>query len=278
MELIDFWNYYNSIALFQIPYMTLAWVLCVLLKNGSYVDFAWPSGFMIMTIQIFLNAKGYFYRKVLLAIPYLICGLRFIFGWTFSRKHYKHEDRRWNLWRDLWSKGEGLFQIKNLNLNFFIFYHCQSFTNIFIFSAPLILAFNNTNPHISYTEIFGLMLWFISFIFENLADLQLAKFKKNKLNRNKVMKYGLWKYSRHPNYFFEWLIWNSYSIIAISSVEKLFELVLLLLVSVIVYYFLVYFTGIPICEKAALEKRGEEYLNYQNTTSQFFLWLPSNEL
>jgi steroid 5-alpha reductase family enzyme len=272
----NIYYYFYKISLFQLPYMTLAWLLCILLKNGSFVDFAWPSGFIFMTIQIYHDSDGLLSRKLFICVPYIICGLRFIIGWIFARKHYKKEDTRWDLWREKWRNGEGIFSIKSVNVNFFFFYHCQSFTNIFVLSIPLILACNNKSEKISFLEFAGLTFWLISFIFENIADNQLANFKKH--NKGKVMNSGLWKYSRHPNYFFEWLIWISYLIISLNSIMNKEDMFFLSLVPFVAYYFLVEFTGIPMCEKAAEKKRSTEYVEYKKCTNMFFPWIPKNKI
>jgi steroid 5-alpha reductase family enzyme len=274
--ILNNYDYFYHISLFQIPYMTLAWLLCIFLRNGSFVDFAWPSGFIVMTVQIYFNSNGLFFRKMLICLPYIICGLRFNIGWVFGRKHYKKEDTRWDLWREKWRNGEGILGIKNISVNFFFFYHCQSFTNIFVLSIPLILACNNKSETISYLEYLGFLVWMISFILENLADHQLAEFKKQ--NKGKVMCYGLWKYSRHPNYFFEWMIWISYLIIAFDSIRNYEDAFYLLTVPFVAYYFLVEFTGVPMSEKAAEKRRGGDYVNYQKSTNMFFPWFPKNKI
>lgn len=277
------WQYLSNfiqLAYFQIPYMTFAWLISLKTGNGSYVDLAWPSGFVVMTFQIFSNSKGYFPRKLLICLPYLVCGLRLIFGWIFARKHYKHEDKRWSLWRQKWKKSEGLLGIKHIPTNFFFFFHCQSIANIFSFSVPLILACSNKTEKLNIFEFIGFGLWALSFILENVADNQLTDFKKTsneeKDKNGKVMKYGLWKYSRHPNYFFEWLIWSSYTLIALFSAYNNADYLFLSTVPLVAYYFLVYFTGVPMNEKACLESKGDEYAHYQSSTSMFFPWFPKN--
>jgi len=281
MEPSQYLIFFKDLSYFQIPYMTFAWILCIVTGNGSFVDLAWPSGFVIMTSQIFFNSKGYLQRKLLICFPYIFCGLRFIFGWVFARKHYKQEDRRWSLWRRKWEKGEGIFGIKSIPINFFFFYHCQSIANVFCFSIPVILCCNNKSEKLYFGEIIGIGFWALSFILENVADRQLGEFKKTnkdcKDNKGKVMKYRLWKYSRHPNYFFEWLIWSSYAFIALFSVKSNFDYLLLTIVPIFAYYFLVYFTGVPMNEKASLESRGNEYAEYQKKTNMFFPWFPREQ-
>lgn len=220
---------------------------------------------VILNVNNFLGWTG---RKLLITIPYLICGLRFMYGWIVGRKHYKHEDGRWNLWRERWRKGEGLFGIKSEAINFFFFYHAQSLANIFFFSVPLILMTRNEEKGFYPLELVGIFIWIASFILENTADFQLAKFKSK--NRNEVMCSGLWKYSRHPNYFFEFMLWAAYCLMTFTSTRNSLDLALLSMVPIIGYYFLVHFTGVPMCEEASLRRRGEKYRKYQETTPMFF--------
>ncbi|KAI8894773.1 hypothetical protein BC833DRAFT_603664 [Globomyces pollinis-pini] len=208
-------------------------------------------------------------------------GSRFMIGWTFSRKHFIKEDHRWNHWRDYWKSGNGFFNntIKSESFNFFCFYHCQSLTNLLFMSIPLHVASYNTNKDYGWPQYCGLLLWIFGFAFENLADVQLAEFKiQNKRasqeNQVKVMKKGLWRYSRHPNYFGEFLIWISYSIMTLPYVTKIWELIGLLFLPFVAYYYLVYFTGAWMAEQVSVKKRGIDYVTYQKETSILFPWFP----
>jgi len=130
---------------------------------------------------------------------------------------------------------------------------------------------------VGYLEIFACVLWLASLALETVADTQLTKWKvSNRTDKTGVCQVGLWKYSRHPNYFFEFMIWISYVIYAISSLNfsKVWLVLQLALVPPLAYYFLVHFTGIWMAEQSSLKKRGEKYAQYQNTVSPFFLWFP----
>ncbi len=274
---MNFFEIYYNLFLFHILFMTFAWILCIFLVNGSIVDFAWPCGFILMAINFFLKGEGYLIRKLLIFIPYLIAGFRFIYGWMFMRKNYKHEDARWNLWRERWRKGEGFLSIKNIHFNFFFFYHSQSLTNAIFMSLPLVLICNNENSHIFFLEYLGIFIWVISFILENIADYQLGDFKRNKKNKDRVMQTGLWKYSRNPNYFFEFLLWVAYSIMTIPSITETWQYIIIGLLPLVAYIFLVHFTGVPMCEKQSLLTRGNSYKEYQEKTNMFFPWFPKEQ-
>ena len=108
---------------------------------------------------------------------------------------------------------------------------------------------------------------------ESLADRQLSRFRENPVNNGRVCRVGLWKYSRHPNYFFEWLHWLAYIPIAVGSPL----LPAMALAPALMLIFILFVTGIPPIEKRAVLSRGEEYRRYQRTTSSFFPWFPSED-
>jgi steroid 5-alpha reductase family enzyme len=115
---------------------------------------------------------------------------------------------------------------------------------------------------------------------ENLADAQLRRFRNDPANKGKVCDAGLWRWSRHPNYFFEWLCWLAYPVIAISIHDPFGDPMVYpwgwasLLAPVMMYWFLVHVTGIPPLEEQMLRSRGQRYRAYRSRTSRFFPWPP----
>lgn len=103
-----------------------------------------------------------------------------------------------------------------------------------------------------------------------LADWQLARFKSQADSRGKTCRAGLWRYSRHPNYFFEWLHWCAYLLLALGGPYSW----LAAITPLVLLYFLLFVTGIPPTEKQALASRGDDYRDYQRTTSPFVPWFP----
>lgn len=268
---------------FQLIWMTIMYFLYVLKKNGSFVDFGWPSGFFIMAFAHLVYCRGYWLRKTLICAMYLIAGARFMFGWV-KRGHLVKEDARWILWRELWAEGKGMFGIKNEYINGFAFYHAQSLANVFFFIMPLQIACSSEVPGIGYSEIFGVILWFFAFWLENKADFQRLRFIIEQKKQNKpsggVLNKGLWKYSRHPNYFCELLVWIAYVIYTLPYIQWDWRTWLLFCVPLAGYYFLVEFTGIYITERSMMRKRKgtpfeKEFNNYLRETSKFFPWFPN---
>lgn len=259
--------------------MNVFLILSIIFKNSSYVDIAWPLGFTIMSIKSFLDSDGYFLRKLLINVPMIFNGSRMVIGGVFLRKYYKHEDRRWNLWRERWQAGNGWFGIKNVLVNTFFFYNAQSIFTFFLISLPISQMSNNKLEVLQFNEFIGIGIVLFGIIIENIADTQLGNFKlrlkknKEETNRSIVCKDGLWAYSRHPNYFGEFLIWVGYSVMAYSSLTQTYHFLLLILLVLSGYYFLVCFTGIWISEQSSLKNRGKEYEEYQKTTSMLIPFL-----
>jgi steroid 5-alpha reductase family enzyme len=159
----------------------------------------------------------------------------------------------------------------NLPLKFLAFFQFQALLCI-VLSTPFLVAALNARPRLSFLEYAAAALWLFAFAGELLADRQLHAFKANPANRGRTCRAGLWKYSRHPNYFFEWLIWVAFALFAMSSPYGYLALVSPLLI----LFFLFRVTGIPATEAQALRTKGEDYRQYQRTTSAFVPWFRRN--
>jgi len=262
--------------IFQVCWMSIMYLIGLKMRNASMVDFGWPSGYLTMAIAFLFTYKVDFTRRAVICGLYIITALRLNIGWLFGRGNWTIEDQRWVIWREMWANGEGLFGIRNIPINLFFFYHAQSLTNVFIMSVPLHIACSDNNPHIRPLESFAVIFWVISFTFENIADYQLHVFKTKQIPGQKaVMNQGLWRYSRHPNYFGEFCVWISYSMFCLSSVKFVWEIIVLVLGIIVAYYFLVCWTGAYIGEKSSIRSRGDVYRRYQAETRQFVPWWPN---
>ena len=129
---------------------------------------------------------------------------------------------------------------------------------------------SDPSPALDVWVWIGVGFWLVSLAGESVADRQLAAFKADPGNRGKVCDVGLWRYSRHPNYFFEWLHWFSYPLIAMGAPSQWVAW----LGPVIMLLFLYRVSGIPYTEKQSLKSRGDAYREYQRTTSPFIPWPP----
>ncbi|EQC39867.1 hypothetical protein SDRG_02525 [Saprolegnia diclina VS20] len=257
---------------FQLAWMTLMYLISMARTNGSMVDFGWPSGFTAMAGMYYLYGPGIHVHRALLSALYVFCGVRFMCGWVL-RGHLTREDHRWDHWRAHWRTHGGFFGSRSVAVNFFCFYHCQSLTNIVFMSVPLHVAATNASPELSTLELVGLWLWVAGFLIENIADHQLDQWKQRKLQGG-VMREGLWRFSRHPNYFGELLLWVAYAVMAWPAARSVWTQTLLLLLPCVAYYYLVYFTGAWMAEQVSLKKRGAPYAQYQAETSMLLPWFP----
>ncbi|KAF0687385.1 Aste57867_20868 [Aphanomyces stellatus] len=258
---------------FQLSWMTIMYGINMARRNGSMVDFGWPSGFTVMAIYYLVYGPGVWIHRAVLSAMYIFCGVRFMFGWV-KRGHLTQEDHRWDAWRHHWQANGGFFGSTSIPFNFFCFYHCQSLTNALFMSVPLHVAATNTSPTLSAAELAGVALWVAGFIFENTADFQLRAWKvQHRGVTNAVMRDGLWAYSRHPNYFGEFCLWVAYALMAFPAAAY-GQRVLLLCLPVVAYYYLVHFTGAWMAEQVSLKKRGDVYAQYQVETPLLFPWWP----
>jgi len=124
----------------------------------------------------------------------------------------------------------------------------------------------NTHPGLHLSEWAAFMLWLIALLGESAADIQLEVFKRKSGDKSKTCREGLWRYSRHPNYFFEFIHWCAVAFFALSSPGGFFALAC----PALILYFLFKVTGIPKTEEQALRTRGDDYREYQRTTNAFF--------
>jgi steroid 5-alpha reductase family enzyme len=175
------------------------------------------------------------------------------------KAHHPQEDARYQDFRKQWGK--------SASFNFFWFFQMQALI-LFALSAPsLVVSFNN-DEGFGICELAGAIIFLIALVGETQADNQLNRFKKNPKNKNEVCNVGLWKYSRHPNYFFEWVIWCSFFVYALGSPFGIFTLYCPLLM----LFFLLKVSGVPLAEEQSLKSKGDKYRIYQSRTSVFFPW------
>ncbi|MBL8995220.1 MAG: DUF1295 domain-containing protein, partial [Spirochaetia bacterium] len=174
------------------------------------------------------------------------------------------EDARYAELRVKWKNG--------LLLKFYLFFNAQGVMNVFL-SLSFLLVMAGPLKGMGLFEWAGAAIWLAALVGETAADRQLKRFKAHPQNSGKVCNTGLWRYSRHPNYFFEWLVWVGYFVFALGSPWGFLGLGAPLLM----LYLLLRVTGIPATEAASIQKRGEAYREYQRRTSPFVPWFPKKE-
>lgn len=252
-------------------------------KTGrmSFVDIAWPFGVALIGLQIALMGDGDSIRKFCVAAVYLLIGLRMGLGaLTMAKKTgviVKTEFPRYVYRRmELTEKGEKYprFHMASEIL-------AQGLANASVLAVPGFLLAVNAQATLHPLEIVGIGLWLMAYLLESTADVQKLKFIAH--NKGGVCNVGLWRFSRHPNYFSEWLVWTGVVIAAIPSWwllqdgEAGYVWVVLGIggvgASVMMYITLVYLTGAIPAEYYSVRKRPE-YKRYQETTNMFFPWFP----
>ncbi len=237
--------------------MTALWLLGLRTHNFSYVDLGWSANFCVLALLYALLTEGWPARRWLIAVMYGFWSLRLALHLA-TRIIGEPEEGRYVRLREEWG-GSG-----NLNLKFFAFFQFQAVLNVFL-TLPLLLACLNPAPTFHPLEIAGFAVWLAGLLGESVADRQLAAFKRAPENKGKVCNVGLWRYSRHPNYFFEWTIWIGYALFALASPYGWIAIAMPLLM----LHFLVNVTGVKPTEEQALRSRGTAYRAYQATTSSF---------
>ena len=246
-------------ALAVMGMMFVLWLIHLKTGNAAIVDFGWSLGLAVFALLYAWLGPGYYLRKWLLAALVTFWGIRLALHLLFDRVIGKPEEGRYQALRREWGG--------NIKLKFLMFFEFQAVLDVFL-SLPFLLACLNPTPEISLLEYTGLGVGVLSIAGEAVADAQLKRFKSDPASKGKTCRVGLWNYSRHPNYFFEWLIWMAYFLYALSSPYG----VVSILCPLLMLYFLFRVTGIPATEAQALRSRGDDYRNYQQTTSAFVPW------
>lgn len=230
-----------------------------------------------MTLSL---AEGDTLRKNVVAFVYLFVGLRMGYAALSMLRlgAFDKELPRYQFQRRRWEKSGKTKTMLAIQVDAVL----QGLANASFLAVPALIIGANPNPEYSVLEILGLIIWLGAFAMETIADKQKLGFMKDMKRQGKkrqVCNVGLWRYSRHPNYFSEWMVWNALVIAAIPSFFALYESLAivwwvllgacLLNASYIMYNTLVYFTGAVPSEYYSVQKRPD-YKTYQQTTNMFF--------
>jgi steroid 5-alpha reductase family enzyme len=208
-----------------------------------------------------IQATGETDRKMLVAALAVLYPGRLGFYILFNRVIGKTEDARYRRLREQWGSSE--------SVRMFGYFQLQALA-VAAFSLPFLVLIQHSRPPFALIELVGLLIWIVGVSGEAMADWQLAQFKSKSWNRDRVCRNGLWRYSRHPNYFFEWLHWWDYVVMGVNTPGWLLTWV----GPIGMGWALLKVTCIPWTERQALASRGENYRAYQRTTNAFFPWFP----
>ena len=228
-----------------------------LIHNNSIVDIGWGIGFVLIAWLILLTDTTTIVTQWLITILVTLWGVR-LFYHILKRNLGKPEDFRYQNFRKAWGK----YVIIRA---FFQVYMLQGLL-MFIIALPYILIANVTTISKYYVVVIGIIIWLVGFYFEVIGDYQLKCFIKEPNNKGKILMTGLWKYTRHPNYFGEATMWWGLFIIAIASNVSWVAIISPITITCL----LLFVSGVPILEKSMSKKPG--YEEYVRKTSIFIPW------
>ena len=237
--------------------MFLAWLLQLFTRNAGLVDAVWASCLSASALFYAGTGHGGIVARAAVAVLGGFWGCRLCLH-ILARVLTEHEDGRYRHLRERWQGNP---------FKFFLLFQAQAVA-VVLFSLPLHAAAQGPADVMTPAVAAGIAIWIVGLCGETLADYQLARFRRDVRNRGKTCRSGLWRYSRHPNYFFEWLHWFAYIFIAAGAYNAALAWLgpLLMLVA------LRWISGIPHTEAQALRSRGEDYRAYQRETSVFVPW------
>lgn len=242
---------------------TALWALQLRSRNASHVDVAWAYGSALVGLWFVWRAGGDPLRGGALALLVAVWGAR-LGTHILRRVHGKAEDSRYASLRAKWggSAPAGFLAVFWMNALLCLW-----------FGFPVWVAASATDAGLRVADLIGLFIGFGAILGEGVADAQLKRFARDPANKGKVCQTGLWRYSRHPNYFFEWLYWFAFVAAGLGSPQAWATL----LAPALMLFFLLRVTGIPATEASSLRSRGDAYRAYQRTTSAFMPWPPRKE-
>lgn len=258
-------NIWLKILIAHVIATIVIYVGSVIHNNSSLYDPFWsiapvPIIIFLYTLSDINNLSTL--NKILISAPIIFWSLRLTRNWIISWDGFSHEDFRYiELKKGRKIKLEfinftGIHLIPTLQVNLSLF--------------PLYFLFNSYElSSLNYPLIFASIFTILAVIIETIADEQMRSFRSNKKNEGITMNKGLWKYSRHPNYFGEVMFWVGLYLMAFLSIKTPFWLILSPISMIILFIFI----SCPMMDNRSLKKRSD-YKQYMNNTSQLFIWFP----
>jgi steroid 5-alpha reductase family enzyme len=237
------------------------WLFARAKRNAGVVDVGWALSLGALAAYYAAVGPGSPERRLLTAALPAVWSLRLV-AYLGPRvlSEEKGEDARYRDLRAKWGD--------RADRNFFFFFQAQALLNVFL-SLPFLVCAFDARPGWDGQAAAACLLLAIAVVGEALADRQLSAWRAAPENAGKTCRAGLWRYSRHPNYFFEWLHWWCYPLLALGAPYGWVALI----GPALMLFFLLKITGIPATEARALKSRSD-YAEYQKTTSAFIPWFP----
>jgi len=248
-------------ALVMLALVLTAWVLMLRTGNAAWVDVAWGFGMGSLALLFAGLGPGWRPRRELVGLLGGLWGLRLGLHLAVRTAAAGREDARYTRLRQAWGG--------NISLKFLAFFLFQGLLDLAL-AWPFLAACLDAQARLPGVAWTGAALWALALGGEALADAQLRRFKAGPAGREGVCDQGLWRLSRHPNYFFQWLAWVGCFLLALPAPLGWTTAASPLLI----LFFLLRVTGIPATEEQALASRGGAYVRYQRATSPFIPWFP----
>ncbi len=250
------------VAIAAAAVMALAWLRQTRTLNAGWVDVIWASMTGAAAIWYGVSGEGALIPRALTALLGGLWGLRLAVH-LGRRLRGAPEDSRYASMRER----------TNGNQRAFVVMYAIQAILVVVCSLPFFASAANPVEGFTPWVIAAIVVWIIAVGGESVADAQLARFRAAPANKGRVCDVGLWQYSRHPNYFFEWLHWFTYALLAIGS-----PIQWLAWLGPVLMFLLVYFvSGVPFAERASLRSRGDAYRDYQARVSKFFPLPPKRD-
>ncbi|MEI6457086.1 MAG: DUF1295 domain-containing protein, partial [bacterium] len=229
-------SYLLETGLILFIYMNLWFVISVIGKRNDVADVAWGPGFVLLAWCSFMIAGTWSPRALLADSMVTIWGVRLAWH-IFSRNRSKGEDFRYMEWRRAWGRW---FYLRS----YFQVFILQGVL-LFIILIPVLFINKNSSETLTWFDFAGFFVWITGFVFETVADRQLAVFKLKPGNKGKILQSGLWHYSRHPNYFGEVVQWWGVFVLALSLPGGWMTVAGPLVITLVILFV----SGVPLLEK-----------------------------
>lgn len=240
-------------------FMSFIFTIAVIKKNNGIVDIAWGLGFVLIALFNFFYIPGFTARQLLVTLLIVLWGVR-LAHYINCRNKNKPEDFRYAAWRKQWGK----FWVLR---TYFQVFMIQGFFMLII-SAPVFILHGDNGTRLGLLEVVGTAVWLLGFLFQAIGDLQMMNFKKDPDNKGKIITSGVWKYTRHPNYFGESAMWWGIFLIVVNITKGLWGIIS----PITITFLLLFVSGIPLLEKKY--KDNPEFQEYARKTSIFIPWFP----
>jgi steroid 5-alpha reductase family enzyme len=243
-------------------YFSVFFVIGQILKNNSIVDFGWGLGLVLLALIQLFTVTPLNLSAIIVTLLVTIWGIRL--SYHIAKRNFKRgEDFRYLNMRKKWGK------YPYINA-FFKVYMLQALF-MYIVATPIMLVFETGINQLNLITLLGILVWILGFYFEAVGDKQLKDFIKKPENKGKIMKSGLWRYTRHPNYFGEAIMWWGIFLIVLPSAYGIAAIMSPLIIT----YLLIFVSGIPMLEKKY--ENNEEFKDYARVTSKFIPLPPKKQ-